>query len=126
MRGCIVSVCVELGDRQKAGDCIQELIGVVQGPEVDVQCVKAKEAMPLIARLCVWQPPFVLGFVLGFVLLVGILHSIYGQTAMSWELSRVPDVDIVQGAVERILIWGPWVVGDLDARFVLRDIVVDV
>lgn len=122
MRGFTASVCVELGARQNAGGCIQELIGVVQGPKVDVQRVKAKKAMLLIARVCVRQPPFVLGF----VLLVGTLHSIYSQRAKSWELSGVPDVRIAQSALECILIWGPWVVGDLDARFVLRDIVIDV
>lgn len=102
---------------------IQELIDIVQGPEVNVQRVEAQEAMALIAGVSAWQSPFVLRCMLG---LRRIADSIHGQRAESWESSRVSDMYVVQSTVECILVWRSWIIGNLDSRLVLSGIVVDV
>lgn len=78
--------------------------------------------MLFIARICTWQSPFILGF----LLLAEDVDSVHGQRAVSRELGRVSDVNAVQSPLKGILILGPWVIGDLDPRFILRDIMVDV
>lgn len=78
--------------------------------------------MPFVARVCVRQPPFILSVLLR----VQVMDTIHGQGTVSRKLSRVPNVYAAQGPVEGILVWGPRIVGDLDPRFVLRGIMIDV
>lgn len=104
-------------------DCIQELICIIQSPEIYIQRVETQEAMSLIAGFPVWQSPFVLRCMLW---LRGAANSIDGQRAKSRELSRVSDMYIIQGTVECILFRRSWVIGDLDSRLILRGIMVDI
>lgn len=122
LRRCIPSIGIKLGSGQNAANRIQEFVGIVQSPEVNIQRVETKQAMPFIARVCVWQSPFILVV----MLLYQIVDSIHCQRAVSRELSRMPNVHAAQRPVEGILVWGPRVIGDLDPRFTLRGSVVDV